>query len=115
VSKILTITLVKIILVQTGSSNLKRRLNVSSQPSHVTITTSGSATKRQTRSPVIYSGDIFVRNVYRKAMYGEAVCIIGFKLVNFNCLDVINLDRNSHMDDGLDKGSIMNCGCTDNF
>jgi hypothetical protein len=73
VSKILTITLVKVMLVQTGSSNLKRRHKVSLQPSHVIITISGSAARRQTTSQVLYSGDIFVRNVYREAMLREAV------------------------------------------
>jgi hypothetical protein len=72
--KILTVTLVKVMLVQTGSSNLKGRHKVSLQPSHVTITISGSAGRRQTMRQVIYSGDIFAQSVYRRAMWSEAVC-----------------------------------------
>jgi hypothetical protein len=74
VSKILTVILVKVMLVQTGSLNLKRPHKVSLQPSHVIITISGSAAKRQTMRQVIYSGDIFVRNVYKRAMLSEVVC-----------------------------------------
>jgi hypothetical protein len=47
---------------------------------------------------------------------GAKLCAAkSFKLVNFNCIDVINPDRNSNTDDALNKVSIMNCGCTDNF
>jgi hypothetical protein len=51
----------------------KKAPQVSLQPSHVIITISGSAARRQTMSQVLYSGDIFVRNVYREAMLREAV------------------------------------------